>query len=154
MKNALPMRDVPTARRSFFASWRFLTRYLPNGSLTSNPSLSGILTVVVSIIPTVKEDFQGEDWVSLYHSALIELEHARMAGRIIEARTAIVSRMEKLTTLPGLHPQERRAIEDALRSLRLLEKEDARLTEEEGRRSIDHALEKLRSVKDSIERWK
>jgi len=77
-----------------------------------------------------------------------------MAGRIIEARTAIVSRMEKLTTLPGLHPQERRAIEDALRSLRLLEKEDARLTEEEGRRAIDHALEKLRSVKDSIERWK
>lgn len=107
-----------------------------------------------SIIRPVKEDFQGEDWLSLYHSALVELEHAKMAGRISNARMAIVSRMEKLTTLPGLHPQERQAIEDALRALHLLEREDARLTEEEGRRSIEQALEELRSVKGSVERLK
>ena len=102
----------------------------------------------------MKEDFQEEDWVSLYHSALVELEHAKMAGRISEARSAIVSRMEKLTTLPGLHPQERQAIEDALRSLHLLESEDARLTAEEGRLAIERALEKLHFVKNSIERLK
>ena len=98
------------------------------------------------------EDFRGEDWVSLYQSALVELEHAKMAGRISEARTAIVARIEKLKTLPGLHPQERQSIEDALRGLHLLEKEDARITEEEKRRAVELALGKLRSVKQSIER--
>jgi len=102
----------------------------------------------------VKEDFQSQDWVSLYQSALVELEQAKMAGRISDARTAIVSRIEKLTTIPGLHPQERQAIEDALRSLNLLEKEDTRLTAEAERRAVELALERLRSVKDSIERLK
>jgi hypothetical protein len=72
------------------------------------------------------EDYQLEDWFSLYQSALVELEEAKMSGRIEAAQTAILARIEKLATLPGLHPEERQAIEDALRGLRSLEQEHAR----------------------------
>jgi hypothetical protein len=47
-------------------------------------------------------------------------------ARIEAAQTAILARIEKLATLPGLHPEERQAIEDALRGLRSLEQEHAR----------------------------
>jgi hypothetical protein len=46
------------------------------------------------------EDYQKEDWVSLYQSALIELEQAKMSGRISVAQKAIVARVEKLRTVP------------------------------------------------------
>jgi hypothetical protein len=49
---------------------------------------------------TVMEDYQEQDWVSLYQAALTELEHAKMTGRVEAARTAIIARMEKLQTLP------------------------------------------------------
>jgi hypothetical protein len=48
------------------------------------------------------EDYKQEDWVSLYHSALIELEQAKIAGRINAAQKAIVARVETLRALPGL----------------------------------------------------
>jgi hypothetical protein len=40
-----------------------------------------------------------------------------MAGRIGNAREAIVKRVAKLQEIPRLHSEERQAIEDALRSL-------------------------------------
>ena len=48
-------------------------------------------------------DFEGETWVEIYQKALIELEHAKMRGRIGDARTAILAREEKLKDIPGLH---------------------------------------------------
>ena len=98
------------------------------------------------------EDYKGEDWVSLYQAALTELEHLKMTGRVEAARTAIVARMEKLQTLPGLHPEERQAIEDALRGLKLLEREEARFNAEAERRAIEHSIENLRSVAHTIQR--
>jgi len=74
----------------------------------------------------VMEDFQKEDWISLYQAALTELEQGKMSERIEAAHSAIVARMEKICTLPGLHPEERRAIEDALHGLRSLKREEAR----------------------------
>jgi hypothetical protein len=76
------------------------------------------------------EDFRKEDWISLYQSALTELEHAKMGERIEAAHKAIFARMEKLRTLPGLHTEERQAIEDALDGLRSLERVEARVTAE------------------------
>jgi hypothetical protein len=76
------------------------------------------------------EDCQEEDWVTLYQSALIELEEAKMSERIKAACEAIVARMEKLSTIPEPHPEERQAIEDALRGLRSLEQEHAPVTAE------------------------
>jgi hypothetical protein len=98
------------------------------------------------------EDFQREDWVALYQSALTELEQAKMSGRIEAAKAAIVARMEKLCTIPGLHPEERQAIEDALRGLNFLKREDAHLDEEARRRAVESSLENLRSVGPSIQR--
>jgi hypothetical protein len=74
------------------------------------------------------EDYKQEEWVSVYQSALIEVEEAKMSERIKAACEAIVARMEKLSTLPEPHPKERQAqaIEDALRGLRSLEQEHAR----------------------------
>jgi hypothetical protein len=66
------------------------------------------------------EDYKQEEWVSVYQSALIEVEEAKMSERIKAACEAIVARMEKLSTLPEPHPKERQAIEDALRGQKLL----------------------------------
>jgi hypothetical protein len=101
---------------------------------------------------TVMEDLQEQDWVSLYQAALTELEHAKMTGRVEAARTAIIARMEKLQTLPGLHPDEHQAIEDALYGLKSLEREEARFNAEAEHRAVEESLEKLRSVGHTIQR--
>ena len=98
------------------------------------------------------EDYQQEDWMALYEAALTELEHAKMTGRVEAARTAILARMEKLQILPGLHPEERQAIADALHGLKLLEQEEARFNTEAQRYAIDKTLERFRSVGPAIKR--
>jgi hypothetical protein len=75
-----------------------------------------------------------------------------MSGRISAAQKAIVARVEKLRTVPGLHTEERQAIEDALRGLNFLKREDARFDAEKERRAIEESLEKLRSVGKTIQR--
>ena len=94
--------------------------------------------------------YDQENWVALYRSALIELEHARMAGRIKDARTEILARVEKLRNIPGLHAEEYQAIDDALRSLRLLEQEEERYDKEVAQRALDESLEKLRSIAPAV----
>jgi len=74
-----------------------------------------------------------------------------MTGRVDAARIAIIARIEKLQTLPGLRPEERQAIEDALRGLRFLEREEARFNAEAERRAVEESLEKLRSVGHTIQ---
>jgi hypothetical protein len=54
----------------------------------------------VPIIKVVMEDYQKEDWVSLYQSALIELEQAKMSGRISAAQRAIVARVKSSAPCP------------------------------------------------------
>lgn len=95
------------------------------------------------------EHEQG-NWVTLYHAALVELEHAKMSGRISDARTEIVARVEKLQGMPGLHAEERRAIADALSSLRFLELEEERFDAEKQRRALDESLEKLHSIAPAV----
>ena len=72
-----------------------------------------------------------------------------MSGRIETAQTAILARMKKLHTLPGLHPEERQAIEDALGGLRFLEREEVHHNEQHKclavERSLENALSALRS---------
>ena len=70
------------------------------------------------------ENFSKEEWRTLYQIALLELKHAKINGRIEDARLAIVARLEKLQTLDTLHPEERQAISDAKRALDLLEREE------------------------------
>jgi hypothetical protein len=64
-----------------------------------------------------RRDYDKEQWLQLYTEASTELERAKMAGRIGNAREAIVKRVAKLQEIPRLHSEERQAIEDALRSL-------------------------------------
>jgi hypothetical protein len=96
-------------------------------------------------------DFEKERWVDLYRSALVELEHAKMAGRIGDARLEIAARIEKLCELPGLHTTERQALSDALTGLRALERHEARHEEYE-RRIAETALEKIRMIAPKIQR--
>ena len=95
-------------------------------------------------------DYDKEKWVELYRTALLELEHAKMAGRIRDTRTEIAARIEKLHDIPGLHAQEGQAIEDALNSLRTLEREEARY-EADGQRIAEAAIEKLRALAPRLE---
>jgi hypothetical protein len=98
------------------------------------------------------ENFEKEDWVSLYQCALIELEQSKLAGRINAAQKAIVARVELLRALPGLHAEERVALDDALRALASLQREEARFDAEAERRAVEESLEKLRSVGHIIQR--
>ena len=47
------------------------------------------------------EDYKQQDWVALYQSALIELEQAKMAGRINAAQKAIIARVETFVPCRG-----------------------------------------------------
>jgi len=105
-----------------------------------------------NIINGVTEDYQSEDWVALYQAALLELEQAKISGRITVARDAIVARMEKLCAMPGLHSQERQAIEDALHALKCLQREETRFNAEAGQRAVENSLENLRSIRPTIQR--
>jgi hypothetical protein len=42
-------------------------------------------------------DYSGESWIEIYQRALTELEHAKMKGRIGEARAEIIARVEEDT---------------------------------------------------------
>ncbi len=93
-----------------------------------------------------------EKWVELYKAAVLELKQSLMAGRIADARTEIVKRIEALRAIPGLHEEERQAIEDALNNLQFLEREDTAITAEEEHNKAAAALERLLVIATKIER--
>ena len=97
-------------------------------------------------------DYEHESWLALYRAALVELEHAKMSGRIEAARTAISARLEKLRSIPGLHTEERQAIDDARRMLQVLEEEEHRYNREQQRRILEEAEQKLRSIAPGIQK--
>ena len=94
-------------------------------------------------------DYKQEEWYRIYASALLELEQAKLAGRIGDARSEIAARIEKLKDIPDLHSTERQAIEDALNNLRTLEHEDE-LAKADERRIAEAALEKLRIIESKL----
>src|ERR1700730_12024352 len=81
-----------------------------------------------SVMPA---DYYQEKWVELYKKAILELEHAKMTGRIGDARTELAARVEQLREVPGLHAAEIQAIDDAYRTLQRLEGEEERYAAEE-----------------------
>ena len=96
-------------------------------------------------------DYDKENWIEAYKQALMELEHAKMRGRIGDARSEIVARLEKLKSIPGLHAREDQAIDDALSALKFLEKEEDRYDENQRRKALDTALRKLQSIAPNYE---
>jgi len=74
-----------------------------------------------------------------------------MTGRIADAREEIVKRVAALRDIPGIHDEERQAIEDALSSLRSLERLEVKYQAEEQRKKAEAALEKLRAIAPKIE---
>jgi hypothetical protein len=67
-------------------------------------------------------EYSAEKWVEIYQKALMELELAKMRGRIRDARVEIVERVEESKSIPDLNAQEDRALDDALSALRFLER--------------------------------
>jgi len=100
------------------------------------------------------EDYKQQDWVALYQSALIELEQAKIAESVNAAQKAIIARIEALRALPGLHNEERHAIDDAMRALGLLQREEADSDADTERRAVNETLEHLRSIGPGIKRLK
>ncbi|HVI10152.1 MAG TPA: hypothetical protein VND65_17820 [Candidatus Binatia bacterium] len=95
-------------------------------------------------------DYEAQRWYDLYKTAVLELEHAAMTGRISDARTEIATRLQELKQHPGLHADERQAIDDALRNLRFLEKDEARLAAEEKERLLREAAQKLKIIEPKL----
>ena len=55
----------------------------------------------------------------IYECAIVELDHAQLRGRILDARHAILDRAEEILTRPSC--DEQRALNTAFRTLRTLE---------------------------------
>lgn len=87
-----------------------------------------------------------EKWFDFYTTAMLELKRVAMTGRIEDARTEITARLEILKLHPELHLEEYQAIQDALRNLRVLEREEADLAAEDKRRLLQEAAQKLESL--------
>ncbi len=68
--------------------------------------------------PTPIRSFSA-GWRQLYECAILELDNGRLPERISVARRAILDRAEEVLTHPA--DQEHRALNDALRALRILE---------------------------------
>ena len=96
------------------------------------------------------EQYENDEWFRLYQIAMLELEQAKMVGRIGDARAEIAARIAKLRDIPGLHESEKQAIDDALNGLRMLEREDEQAREAE-RRIAEAAIEKLRIIGAKLE---
>src|SRR4029079_18777303 len=95
-------------------------------------------------------DHHGEQWVELYQKALTELEHAKMRGRIGDAREQILNRVETLKNIPGLHSAEHQAINDALNALKFLQREEDRYDENQRRETLGAGCRQSRSLRTSI----
>lgn len=67
---------------------------------------------------------QHPAWFELYQSAMIELDDSKLFLRIDEARNAILDRAEKIVNASPT--DERRALNDALYVLSILEKVEGR----------------------------
>jgi hypothetical protein len=95
-------------------------------------------------------DYSAEKWFEVYERAVTELEHAKMRGRIGDARAQIRSRVEKLKDIPGLHSAEHQAIDDALNALKFLEREEDRYGENQRRETLEVASRKIQSLGPKI----
>ena len=85
-------------------------------------------------------DPDKELWVDLYRMAMMELEMAKIAGRIGDARIEIAARLEKLRDVPDLHTVEKQAIDTALIGLHGLEGTEERDADNE-RQVAERALQ-------------
>jgi hypothetical protein len=86
-----------------------------NNALCNGPLLSKALPCATPSSAT---------WEQLYQWATVEIDHARVQGRITDARQPILDRAEAILTLPP--GNEQRALSNALKTLRLLEELAAR----------------------------
>jgi hypothetical protein len=91
-----------------------------------------------------------ELWVDLYRMAMMELENAKIAGRIGDARIEIAARLERLRDIPGLHTVEKQAIDAALSGLHSLEHTEEQDADTE-RRIAERALQSLRVMAPRFE---
>ena len=87
-----------------------------------------------------------EKWAEFYRFASIELENAKMAGRIGDARGPIVEHIEKLKGMPGLEEDEIQAIDDALDCLKETPESEDKGPKAGGPSVARAALEKLRVI--------
>jgi PAS domain S-box-containing protein len=72
----------------------------------------------------VSEQIKPLQWIDFYQSALLEVDHAKLAGYLEAADIAIRERLQALTGEPAAS-QERQAIRDAQQNLRVLYEEIA-----------------------------
>jgi hypothetical protein len=84
--------------------------------------------VMESLLAGDMEDFQYPEWQKPFQDALVELDGSKLPERIAVAEAAILSRLQAMSGT-GEHSSERRAIEDALSSLRVLRRESLRFGE-------------------------
>jgi len=104
----VPTADFPSARLVKLAVW-------PPRSTHPMPQTNLLLS---------GRNFDLAGWKLLYQTAILEIDSTRLPKRIAEARRAILDRAEEIQTNPT--SDERSALNNALRTLRILDEVAAR----------------------------
>ena len=66
-----------------------------------------------------------QTWYGMYEAAVLEIDWTKMPDRIKASECALLERQRVLSEDHGGTPEERQAIDDAVRSLRVLRQEVA-----------------------------
>ena len=69
------------------------------------------------------KSWEHQGWIEPYRLAVLEMNPKKVAARITAAQSAIKARIADMKAVPN--EQELHALQDALRVLRLLEKQDS-----------------------------
>ena len=96
-------------------------------------------------------EYAREKWFDFYKRAMLELEQPAMARRIGDARMEIAARLEALSPLPGLHSPERLALQDALNTLLVLEREDEKAAAEKRKAGEEPTSQQLKTLTPKFE---
>jgi hypothetical protein len=86
-------------------------------------------------LPCFHKTLPASTWEQLFECAIVELHQARLPGRILDARHAILDRAEEILTRPSC--DEHRSLNTAFRTLRTLEEAIAKETSAAESDSLD-----------------
>jgi hypothetical protein len=85
-----------------------------------------IVSLAEQIVETYRDEKRNSprppDWTELYKLALTELDPTKLRQRVVDARNAILDRVEETQTKPSPY-QERQQLNDALNGLRVIQQE-------------------------------
>lgn len=101
---------------------RCLSGFPPHVIRLGKVTRDAVMTATIRGISPAMFANEDKPWFEVYKAAMLELDPQKLPGRIIAAKKAVQSRLIEIQADTD-HHAERQQIEDALSTLRTLERE-------------------------------